>query len=46
MQYPETMNDPSIESLKASVLNPDGNGVADNFERVVNLVRVLRHECP
>lgn len=40
------MNNPSIESLKASVLNPVGEKPSDHFERVVNLVKVLRHECP
>jgi XTP/dITP diphosphohydrolase len=37
---------PSIELLKASVLNPERHDLADRFQRVVNLVRVLRSECP
>jgi XTP/dITP diphosphohydrolase len=36
----------SIESLKTSILNPECHDLSDRFRRVVNLVKVLRSECP
>ncbi|NTU52376.1 MAG: nucleoside triphosphate pyrophosphohydrolase [Chlorobiaceae bacterium] len=36
----------SIEVLRKSVVNHNAVTPADHFERVVNLVRVLRSECP
>lgn len=36
----------SIDTLKESVLNHNAATPAEHFERVVNLVRVLRSECP
>jgi XTP/dITP diphosphohydrolase len=37
---------PSIAALKAAVVNHTATTPAEHFERVVNLVRVLRAECP
>lgn len=37
---------PSIADLKAALLNPVAETPAEHFERVVDLVRVLRAECP
>ncbi len=36
----------SIDELRNTVLNPGATTPAEHFERVVNLVRVLRAECP
>jgi XTP/dITP diphosphohydrolase len=36
----------SIESLKASIINPQRRDLSESFLRTVNLVRVLRSECP
>ncbi|MBN1278479.1 MAG: nucleoside triphosphate pyrophosphohydrolase [Chlorobium sp.] len=36
----------SIESLKASIINPQRRDLSESFLRAVNLVRVLRSECP
>ncbi|NTW75238.1 MAG: nucleoside triphosphate pyrophosphohydrolase [Chlorobiaceae bacterium] len=37
---------PSIAALKAAVLNHRAETPSEHFERVVDLVRVLRSECP
>jgi XTP/dITP diphosphohydrolase len=37
---------PSIADLKEAVLNHRAESPSEHFERVVNLVRVLRAECP
>lgn len=37
---------PSIEALRDSVLNHNAVTPAEHFDRVVNLIRVLRSECP
>jgi XTP/dITP diphosphohydrolase len=38
--------DQSIDALKESVINHSAVTPAEHFDRVVNLVRVLRSECP
>ncbi|NTV24947.1 MAG: nucleoside triphosphate pyrophosphohydrolase [Chlorobiaceae bacterium] len=37
---------PSIAALKEAVVNHNATTPAEHFDRVVNLVRVLRAECP
>ena len=37
---------PTIAELKASVINHHATSPAEHFDRVVNLVKVLRAECP
>lgn len=37
---------PSIAALKKAVVNPTATTPAEHFDRVVDLVRVLRAECP
>ena len=44
MKDPQSID--TIDTLKESVLNHNAVTPAEHFERVVNLVRVLRSECP